>query len=83
MLPISFDSILNNSLGLRVSCRKFHWVTILWMLGLGVLGCRVGVVLQPSGQRCPHPFLASFHQILNNRASILNLVGGLNPSEKY
>ena len=61
-LTIFFDRILKNSLGLTVSCHMFHQVAILWNTGLGGLGLWVGGVLQPSGQRCPHPFLVSFRQ---------------------
>ena len=42
-------------------------------LDWGVLGLLVDGALQPSGQRCP-PFLASFHQLLNSRASILHYI---------
>ena len=55
-------------MGRWVSCHKFRRVAILWMLALGVLGLYVDGVLQPSGQRCPRPFLASYHQLLNSKA---------------
>ena len=56
----SSDSILKSILGQAVSCHTFHRVSILWKLGLGVRGLRVGGVLQPSGQRCPRLSLFVF-----------------------
>ena len=50
-----------SSVGLP-SCGCWHW------MALGVLGLYVDGVLQPSGQRCPRPFLASYHQLLNSKA---------------
>ena len=62
VLIVSHDSVWENIQGLMVFCHKSRQVSILWRSGLGILGCRVDGVLQPSGQRCPHPFLASFRR---------------------
>ena len=45
-----------------VSCHTFRLLSIvLTLLGLvDCEGCWIGVVLQPFGQRCRRPFLASF-----------------------
>ena len=53
-----------------VSCRNFRRVSndcvFLGLVGCG--GCWIGVVLQPFGQKCLRPFLASFHQLPYSRA---------------
>ena len=72
VLIVSHDSVWENIQGLMVFCHKSRQVSILWRSGLGILGCRVDGVLQPSGQRCPHPFLASFRRYIYIKQGICN-----------